>query len=74
MLGLYKEAGKQEKKKANLQERNFNNELDEATQQLFYEVFTLCSCKEAHQRFSGFSNTKRKQRFKHRDPDNQYLN
>lgn len=38
-----KEDKKKEKKKAYLQEGNFNNELDEATEQLFYEVFTLCS-------------------------------
>lgn len=32
-----------EDNRANLQEGNFNNELDEAAQQLFYEVFTFCS-------------------------------
>lgn len=37
------EKRKKTTKKGNLQEGNFNNELDEATQQLFYEVFTLCS-------------------------------
>lgn len=40
MFSLLREV---EENRANLQERNFNNELDEAAQQLFYEVFTFCS-------------------------------
>lgn len=42
MFSLLREV---EEIKANLQEGNLNNELDEAAQQLFYKVFTFRSWK-----------------------------